>query len=363
MQLKYDIICTFKGMVWQRESCREKRCWVSFMAKKTLQALSISMSVFLGSSFIASSVSAETIVHNDRSHRKMIFEQDMAAAREAAARHSGYAKQAEAPVYPVQSEESVQPVEDVQPEREAAPLVEPDAKEAAPSAASNVEPAAEAPVTAVKEAKSSVETAETMPNRDTAVEAHAPVEAPAANSELAADAEETAANSEPAAAAEETAPVVEEAPPVPEGSSAIESVSVGEVPPVAEASASEPESEAVAPVQGEAVTELASEPAEPAGQATEAAESAAPAAEQPEEAKQLETVQQSEQVEQVIPAQAEEPQEIKVLMHDFVLSRYAQDSWVVKVLAKPDAPVYRPESEPAETGAEEADTDEVVSEV
>lgn len=302
MQLKYDIICTFKGMVWQRESCREKRCWVSFMAKKTLQALSISMSVFLGSSFIASSVSAETIVHNDRSHRKMIFEQDMAAAREAAARHSGYAKQAEAPVYPVQSEESVQPVEDVQPEREAAPLVEPDAKEAA-------------------------------------------------------------ANSEPAAAAEETAPVVEEAPPVPEGSSAIESVSVGEVPPVAEASASEPESEAVAPVQGEAVTELASEPAESAGQATEAAESAAPAAEQPEEAKQLETVQQSEQVEQVIPAQAEEPQEIKVLMHDFVLSRYAQDSWVVKVLAKPDAPVYRPESEPAETGAEEADTDEVVSEV
>lgn len=289
-------------MVWQTESCREKRCWVSFMAKKTLQALSISMSVLLGSSFIASSVSAETIVHNDRSHRKMIFKQDMAAAREAGARHSGYAKQAEAPVYPVQSEESVQPVEDVQPKREAAPLVEPDAKEAA-------------------------------------------------------------ANSEPAAAAEETAPVVEEAPPVPEGSSAIESVSVGEVPPVAEASASEPESEAVAPVQGEAVTELASEPAESAGQATEAAESAAPAAEQPEEAKQLETVQQSEQVEQVIPAQAEEPQEIKVLMHDFVLSRYAQDSWVVKVLAKPDAPVYRPESEPAETGAEEADTDEVVSEV
>lgn len=336
-------------MVWQTESCREKRCWVSFMAKKTLQALSISMSVFLGSSFIASSVSAETIVHNDRSHRKMIFKQDMAAAKEAGARHSGYAKQAEAPVYPVQSEESVQPVEDVQPKREAAPLVEPDAKEAAPSAASNVEPAAEAPVTAVKEAESSVETAETMPNRDTAVEAHAPVEAPAANSEPAA--------------AEETAPVVEEAPPVPEGSSAIESVSVGEVPPVAEASASEPESEAVAPVQGEAVTEPASEPAESAGQATEAAESAAPAAEQPEEAKQLETVQQSEQVEQVIPAQAEKPQELKVLMHDFVLSRYAQDSWVVKVLAKPDAPVYRPESEPAETGAEDADTDDVASEV
>lgn len=324
------------------------------MAKKILRALSISMSVLLGSSFFASLVSAETIVHNDRSHRKMIFEQDMAAAREAAARHSGYAKQAEAPVYPVQSEESVQPVEAVQPEREAAPLVEPDAKEAAPSAASNVEPAAEAPVTAVKEAESSVETAETMPNRDTAVEA------PAANSELAADAEETAANSEPAAAAEETAPVVEEAPPVPEGSSAIESVSVGEVPPVAEASASEPESEAVAPVQGEAVTEPASEPAEPAGHPTEAAESAAPAAEQPEEAKQLETVQQSEQV---IPAQAEEPQEIKVLMHDFVLSRYAQDSWVVKVLAKPDAPVYRPESEGVGAAAEDADTAGMVSEV
>lgn len=312
------------------------------------------MSVLLGSSFFASLVSAETIVHNDRSHRKMIFEQDMAAAREAAARHSGYAKQAEAPVYPVQSEESVQPVEDVQTEREAAPLVEPDAKESAPSAASNVEPAAEAPVTAVKEAESSVETAETMPNRDTAVEAHAPVEAPAANSELAADAEETAA-------AEETAPVVEEAPPVPEGSSDIEAVSVGEVPPVAEASASEPE--AVAPVQTEAVTEPASEPAEPAGQPTEAAESAAPAAEQPEEAQQLETVQQFEQVEQVIPAQAEEPQEIKVLMHDFVLSRYAQDSWVVKVLAKPDAPVYRPESEAVGAAAEDADTAGMVSEV
>lgn len=325
------------------------------MAKKILRALSISMSVLLGSSFFASLVSAETIVHNDRSHRKMIFEQDMAAAREAAARHSGYAKQAEAPVYPVQSEESVQPVEDVQPEREAAPLVEPDAKEAAPSAASNVEPAAEAPVTAVKEAESSVETAETMPNRDTAVEA------PAANSELAADAEETAANSELAAAAEETAPVVEEAPPVPEGSSAIESVSVGEVPPVAEASASEPE--VVAPVQGEAVPEPASEPAEPAGQPTEAAESAASAAEQPEETQQLETVQQSEQVEQVIPAQAEEPQEIKVLMHDFVLSRYAQDSWVVKVLAKPDAPVYRPESEAVGAAAEDADTVGMVSEV
>lgn len=308
------------------------------------------MSVLLGSSFFASLVSAETIVHNDRSHRKMIFEQDMAAAREAAARHSGYAKQAEAPVYPVQSEESVQPVEDVQPEREAAPLVEPDAKEAAPSAASNVKAASEEAVTAVEEAVPSAEPVEAQSSREAVVEDNATVEA-------------AAAISEPAAAAEETAPVVEEAPPVPEGSSDIEAVSVGEVPPVAEASASESESEAVAPVQGEAVTEPASEPAEPAGQATEAAESAAPAAEQPEEAQQLETVQQSEQVEQVIPAQAEEPQEIKVLMHDFVLSRYAQDSWVVKVLAKPDAPVYRPESEGVGAVAEDADTAGMVSEV
>lgn len=318
------------------------------MAKKILRALSISMSVLLGSSFFAVQVSAETIVHNDRSHRKMIFEQDMAAAREAAARHSGYAKQAEAPVYPVQSEESVQPVEAVQTEREAAPLVEPDAKESAPSAASNVKAASEEAVTAVEEAVPSAEPVEAQSSREAVVEDNATVEA-------------AAAISEPAAAAEETAPVVEEAPPVPEGSSDIEAVSVGEVPPVAEASASEPE--VVAPVQGEAVTEPPSEPAEPAGQPTEAAESAAPAAEQPEEAQQLETVQQSEQVEQVIPAQAEEPQEINVLMHDFVLSRYAQDSWVVKVLAKPDAPVYRPESEAVGAAAEDADTAGMVSEV
>lgn len=280
---------------------------VSIMGKKAFNFVSVSLAALLGSAFIMPLASAETIVHTDRSHRKAIFEQDMAAERELRAYEKSYQKQQAAQSNKQHQAETELPqrIEEQTGQEEIAPVVEKPVESVKEDAAPVVveEPAKAAAAPVVEEKPEQTEAK--------AKEAAAPV---------------AKERTEQGEAKEAAAPVVEEKPEQAEAKEAAASV-VEEKTEQAEAK------EAAAPVveekpeQGEA-KEAASPVVE---ERTEQAEAKAAAASAVEE-KPAEPVQEETApvVEEASPAS-----------FDYVLARYPADSPVVTILAKPDAPVYK----------------------